>query len=518
MADATVKIGWENAEAAAGAAAFKRTATDAGKHAESSFSKIGDSASNLFKSLAAPIIGLASLEGVKMLVEEFGAVHDMAARLNETPEVIQRVGQSAAEAGTDIGTVAKAMEKMGNTLADTGNEDTAKALKELGLSAREFAGMNLEERVVALGKAMNKLRDEGEGGSALFRLMGGSAGELIPMLLEVGEAGKVGFDGMVVASSKTVDAMDRVGDKASQLMQHLKGFAATMIVGTMDLIEYGPKGNPDRAKSKDAELEKKKRQAAFDQRDQRSPEQALKLEALQTEILIGQELLNNGGIETQRIKTMQDEIKIKQMEVTLAKTLKLSEEEAHDLAKESVAVAREKAELSKKQAAAMVAEEQKVLELRASGHNKAADKAAKELDIAKRAKSLMEQNGGDSKKAAADARAESDLNERIEKRKKGIIDGRAKLADGAEGGDFRNLDAMKKRTELLTDAIPKFNRDGSKKQTAWDLLQERKGQHGLAGFADAGKHKLPTDPKTALTKTEGLLDKLISRVDALGDS
>lgn len=518
MADATVRIGWDNAAARAGAEEFKRHATGASKHAESSFAKLGESATGAFKAAAAPIIALASIEGIRMITEEFGAVNDMAKRLNQTPEVIQRVAQSAAEAGSDINTVAKAMERMENALADTNAEDTNAALKELGITAREFAGMDLEQRVVAIGKALNEMRDKGEGGSALFRLMGKSAGELIPMLLEVGEAGKVGFDGMVAASAKTTAALDRVGDKASQLMRNLKGFAATMIAGTMDLIEFGPNGNPAKQPMLDAEKEKNKRIAAADQRAQRSPEQQAKLEAIQAEILIGQELMKNGGIENQRIKQMEDGLKIKQLEVTLAKSLKLSEEEAHDLAKQSVATAREKAELSKKQSALMLAEEQKVLELRASGRDKAADKVQKELDVAKRAKALMVENGGDAKKAAADARAEFDLNERIDKRKRGIIDGRAKLAEGAEGGDFRNLDRMDKTRTTLHDAMPRFNKDGTQNRTAWELLQDRKGQRGLPGFDNAAARKDPTDPKTALTQTENLLNKLIARVDALGDS
>lgn len=499
-ADATIEVGWDNSAARAGAEEFKRHASSAANHATSALNGAGAAVGGTFRALAAPIIGLASIEGVSRLVEEFSQLNDVALRLNENTDVVQRVTQSAGDNSTDIDTVAASMEKMMKVLSEGGTEDAQKGLKELGVSARDFAGMNLEEKLVAVGQGLIKMREEGEDTSGLWQLMGKGAGKMIPMLLEIGANGKAGFEGMTVATKDTIAQMDAIGDKAGQMMQKVKVGAVAALPFLNDMMsvimEMGetkqnreerlaapPKPAPV---TKTAEEEKASRLAAYDREqadkfNERQKKEAIeiiglkeklseetqkmmeatlsdlekeeaarnRLADLQREIQglagPGQEV-NTLKLETERVKVLG------QIHALHEKNIKAVDDEAkkHRDADRALANKLEKEvalEAKRRGGFAELAAQTHILELQAGGHHKKAAAAQKELDIAMRAKQLVESMRMSEGDALKQAKHESDLQDKIDN--PGKIRGHKDTRD--HKSTFRGLDAMQEMRSRQSD-------------------------------------------------------------------
>jgi hypothetical protein len=113
----------------------------------------GRSVKSSFSSVGAGLVGAL---GVGVLVgqwramsEQFDRVAKLAARFGESAESLQRVSQAASLAGSDIELVARAM-----TLANQAAQKGSEAFSALGISAQEFAGMSLEDRLLELSRAL----------------------------------------------------------------------------------------------------------------------------------------------------------------------------------------------------------------------------------------------------------------------------------------------------------------------------------------------------------------------------
>jgi len=218
MAGISIPVGIKNAQ-------FKAGLDDMRKQAKGFASDIKGEFLGGFSGIKASIVGAFGLSalaaGVGNLIEKFGKVQDVADRLGESAESVQRVGQVAQESGSDIDTLAKAMSKLtveANKATQGGTEQAA-MFTALGINAREFRDMGLEEKMVTLAGAWERNSKTGEGTAQMMELLGNRAQELIPMLIQGPEALAKALSEVDAAGNGTVATLAAVGDAWERFQQ-----------------------------------------------------------------------------------------------------------------------------------------------------------------------------------------------------------------------------------------------------------------------------------------------------------
>jgi hypothetical protein len=144
--------------------------------------------------------------------EQFDRLAKLAARFGESAESLQRVSQAASLAGSDIELVARAM-----TLANQAAQKGSVAFDALGISAQDFAGMGLEERLLALSQAYEQTSDKGKALAAITDLLGTKAADIVPLLAQGPEALRQSFAAANVVSEETIKQAERVNDQLTRL-------------------------------------------------------------------------------------------------------------------------------------------------------------------------------------------------------------------------------------------------------------------------------------------------------------
>ena len=224
--DAVIRLGYDNSKVRAGA---KETQTIMSKTAgtvSKSFTGAGAGMSRAF----AAIGGSMALRG---FAAEMGSIDDMAKRLGVSAESVQRVGNAAQLAGTDIDTVAKLMTKL--TIASA---DSAEKFEGLGISAAAFANASLEDQVLMLAKAYEQANGDKGKMIKLMDLLGARGQQVLP-LLSAGYADLAEQIGEVaVVSNQAVKAAADFDDQLDSAIMNAKAFFGVLITGYQDVIKY----------------------------------------------------------------------------------------------------------------------------------------------------------------------------------------------------------------------------------------------------------------------------------------
>ena len=134
--------------------------------------------------LVAPLI-LAS----KAFVEFGDTVDKIATRTGASAEFISALGFAAEQSGADINTLEKAIIGQQRTLNDMnqGLKTAIDSYAALGLTAKDFEGLNTEESFTKIAEALSKVEDPSLRAATALEIFGKAGQRLIP-LLNGGEA------------------------------------------------------------------------------------------------------------------------------------------------------------------------------------------------------------------------------------------------------------------------------------------------------------------------------------------
>lgn len=155
------------------------------------------------------------IAGFKKVADVASDAVDKAGQFGSTAEGIQRVGYAAQLAGTDIdkvGTVANKLTLAAKEAAAGGGE-MAKVFDSLGISAQDFIGADLEDKVIMLGTAYDNANGSVEKQSDLLKLLGAKGAEILPMLASGAAGLREQMDSIPVISNKLAESLDDLGDK-----------------------------------------------------------------------------------------------------------------------------------------------------------------------------------------------------------------------------------------------------------------------------------------------------------------
>ncbi|OJF92794.1 phage tail tape measure C-terminal domain-containing protein [Pararhizobium antarcticum] len=159
----------------AGARGFGRLSSEM----EEANVRLGSFARNAGIALAAVTVASAAA-GVAMIrsgLDNIGAQADMAASLKTTVESLQVLTWAGELAGVSMGEIEQATKKLTTRLSEAaaGSGSAVGALQRLNLTAAELQAMPLDQRIVAIQEALNRLIPEAERAAVASDLFGDKA-------------------------------------------------------------------------------------------------------------------------------------------------------------------------------------------------------------------------------------------------------------------------------------------------------------------------------------------------------
>ena len=183
--------------------------------------------------------GTVIIAEIRRVMEHFDRVNDLAVRFGTSAESIQRVGEAAKLAGSDIDMVARAMTKAGVAATQAVNEGgaIAETFQRAGINAREFERASLDKKLLTVAEAFKAANGDASKQNEILKLIGMRAADLIPLISNVDGLKSAMADASVVsdeAVKKIADANDAL-EKVS--LQAQASITAPVIVFFTSLAE-----------------------------------------------------------------------------------------------------------------------------------------------------------------------------------------------------------------------------------------------------------------------------------------
>lgn len=202
---------------------------------------IGLGAAGLGTAMFAPLFGI-----FKEAAGWGDDLNDAADRMDTTAEAVARLGYAAELSAASLEDVETANKKVTMTAADAaeGNEDAAKAFKQMGISAEDFLRLPVDERFAMIADTFEGVNDKTEQMAFLFQLFGKSAAKMLPLIKSGGQGLRDMFEeaervGAVMSgddAKKAAKAMD-AWDKSIKAIKYTVLEVGLSFLGFSDNIE-----------------------------------------------------------------------------------------------------------------------------------------------------------------------------------------------------------------------------------------------------------------------------------------
>lgn len=205
--------------------------------------------SNFKGEVAGVLTGIFATVGVEQLISDFARVQDIADQLGITAEEVQRVRGAADTAGTGIEFVAKQMTKAtleARKLADgiegieVAGSDAGKAaegFRKLGIDAKTFAELPLDQQILAIAQGMDGIPEEGDKIAAAIDLFGAKGKEMIPLLIQGHQSLQEEFERTAVVSNEMVAQIAAADDELARMSNTVKVGAVGIFVFVDKLVK-----------------------------------------------------------------------------------------------------------------------------------------------------------------------------------------------------------------------------------------------------------------------------------------
>ena len=161
--------------------------------------------------------GTVIIAEIRRVMEHFDRVNDLAVRFGTSAESIQRVGEAAKLAGSDIDMVARAMTKAGVAATQAVNEGgaIAETFQRAGINAREFERASLDKKLLTVAEAFKAANGDASKQNEILKLIGMRAADLIPLISNVDGLKSAMADASVVSDEAVKKIADTVGNEES---------------------------------------------------------------------------------------------------------------------------------------------------------------------------------------------------------------------------------------------------------------------------------------------------------------
>ena len=155
--------------------------------------------------------------------QEIARVVDLAQRFDTSAQSIQRVGNAAKLAGSDIEAVAKQMTRLTIEAANSGDK-----LEALGINAEEFLNADMEGKLLLLAGAYEGAGDSQERMILLMELLGSRGQDILPLLAQGAAELKKQFGEVPVVMESDAIAIAKFDDGIDDITMRLQVMVAFM--------------------------------------------------------------------------------------------------------------------------------------------------------------------------------------------------------------------------------------------------------------------------------------------------
>jgi hypothetical protein len=163
-----------------------------------------------------------------------GKFDDLSKRTGISAEELQRLDYAAQQNGSSIEAMVGGLQKLAvarqKALADPGGEAAA-AFRDLGVDpnlSSEQAFYRIADAVKNMGAAQNNA-------ASMTALLGRSFGELVPMMMDGGDALQKFADMLVVISNADIKKLDAIGDDFKTLSMNITASVGSVAARWMDV-------------------------------------------------------------------------------------------------------------------------------------------------------------------------------------------------------------------------------------------------------------------------------------------
>ncbi len=204
--DIRAKISLDTSELAAGTARAENLVRDFKHGAMDQFKEIG-------KGMVAAFAIEGVIEMVKNSIESLASIQETATNFNTTAESVQRLSEVADNAGGNFKDMAKALSNAASlaVAAGKGNQDASDAFEALGINAKHFLTLDLEDRGREIARAIEGMTDKTKAHDLAMELLG--------------KKGMVAYGALSQGVQQYEDTMNSafvVGDESVAQMKELK--------------------------------------------------------------------------------------------------------------------------------------------------------------------------------------------------------------------------------------------------------------------------------------------------------
>lgn len=226
MADVRISTEVDTSGIAAGMAAI-----------QNQVQKTGEGIVSHFTSLFGAGVIIAEVEKV---VSKFDDIHKQAARFSIDAEEFQKVANAAKELGIESETVARVMNIMEINAQKALDPTTkqAKAMEDLGISAKEFAAASPWDKQLLMADAYQRAGDKGQFYAEVSDIVGKKNTEMVALWAQGAAKMEEFASKFPVLSKAQVDAMHEIKASQDQYLANLDSFVAKAIVSWGHLFDY----------------------------------------------------------------------------------------------------------------------------------------------------------------------------------------------------------------------------------------------------------------------------------------
>lgn len=225
----------------AGAKKLKSALSDIGNHANGVTASIRNIRNALFMVAA---IGIGAALPIKHIVDEAGAINDMAATLGITAQQLQRVAYALTLDGSSVEDAANSLKflQQNAVAALTGSKEMQLWFRRAGISL-DFLRKNLKDPnalLEALADGLARTDTPAKRLAISKNLLAKSSSRVVQTLargsVELKKFGKEAEELGAVLDNETVAAMDEAGDSITRAERSLKGVLASIAVAALPAI------------------------------------------------------------------------------------------------------------------------------------------------------------------------------------------------------------------------------------------------------------------------------------------
>ena len=172
---------------------------------------------------------------VSSLVEMGDRLTNLSRVTGITTDALQRMEGFGRPLGISLEQISSASTKLEKSLGEGGKGVTA-ALKKLGLSMADLAGMDADKRLFTVAEALSRLNSPLDQASAGAALLGRAWADLRLDSKSIDE-GKKSLEGLIIVSNDALKAGDNLGDAWGKLWANMKASAAEGSSGIVKALD-----------------------------------------------------------------------------------------------------------------------------------------------------------------------------------------------------------------------------------------------------------------------------------------